>query len=122
MTLARTELGRYWEGLARAYLETAGLVVIATGYRCRFGELDLVCEQSGALVVVEVRARRRSSPVSALESVDSFKQRRIIATTRHFLMTHPDWAHRPLRFDVLAISSHDDKPQIQWVSSAFEAN
>ena len=43
--------------VAASYLERHGLAVLARGYRCRLGELDLVCRDDGTLVVVEVRAR-----------------------------------------------------------------
>ena len=38
----RVERGRLWESRAAAYLERHGLAVLAHGYRCRVGELDLV--------------------------------------------------------------------------------
>ena len=121
MTGASRATGNRYEALAREYLEDRGLITHETGYRCRFGELDLICEQDGVLVVVEVRARRRASRVGPAESVSRAKQRRIIATTRHFLMTHPRWHARPLRFDVLAISSIDATPRIEWITHAFDA-
>ena len=95
--------------------------VLATGYQCRFGELDLVCQQDDGLVIVEVKGRRRVNVAKAAASVDRHKQRRIIAATRHFLMTHPRWANRPLRFDVLAISAIRASPDIQWIKNAFDA-
>lgn len=50
----RAERGRLWESRAAAYLEAHGLAVLARGYRCRLGELDLVCGDDGQLVIVEV--------------------------------------------------------------------
>jgi Holliday junction resolvase-like predicted endonuclease len=42
-------------------------------------------------------------------------------TTRHLLMTHPDWAACAVRFDVLAIDTDaTGTPRIQWLRSAFE--
>ena len=114
--------GRHYEAIARSYLERRGLITHEAGYRCRLGELDLICEERGVLVIVEVKARRSTSPVSAAESVDRFKQRRIIAATRHFLMTHPRWHEWPLRFDVLAISAIETDPQIDWITHAFVAD
>ena len=58
MQLAR---GRHWEAVAAEYLEDHGLVVLARGYRCRLGELDLVCRDGRTLVIVEVRARSRGA-------------------------------------------------------------
>lgn len=120
MKHTRDAVGRHYEALARVHLEKAGLSVIAEGYRCRLGELDLVCQQGMVLIVVEVRARRGGSLVSAAASVDRFKQRRIVAATRHFLMTHPCWAQRRIRFDVVAISNIDVNPAIEWIRDAFQ--
>ena len=121
MTGDRMRVGRAYEQVACDYLQRAGLSIITRGYRCRHGELDLVCRQRESLVIVEVRARRRLSPVSALESVGRLKQQRIITTARHFLMTHPRWANQPLRFDVLAIDGIDRAPRIRWIRAAFDA-
>ena len=63
----RVERGRLWESRAAAYLERHGLAVLAHGYRCRVGELDLVCRDDDQLVIVEVRARSRGA-LTPLES------------------------------------------------------
>ena len=67
----RLERGRLWESRAATYLEDHGLAILARGYRCRLGELDLVCRDGGHLVIVEVRARSRGALCSALDSVGS---------------------------------------------------
>ena len=46
----RLREGRHWEAVAANYLESRGLVVLARGYRCRLGELDLVCRDAATLV------------------------------------------------------------------------
>ena len=115
-----SDLGRRYERLAGRYLTRAGLKIVATRYRCSFGELDLVCQEGDGLVIVEVKARRTTQLANAAESVDRFKQQRIIAATRHFLMTHPAWANRPLRFDVVAVSDIDLQPNVHWIRDAFQ--
>ncbi len=90
-------------------------------YRCRLGELDLVCLEGTTLVIVEVRARARSRFARAGESVDARKQRKLIRATRHFLMTNPQWSDYPLRFDVFCIDNIDGAdPTIQWIRNAFQ--
>lgn len=114
--------GRVWEHRARNFLRRHGLRVLKAGYRCRFGELDLVCQDGPMLVVVEVRSRGHGSLVTAAESVDEFKRRKLIRATRHLLMTHPRWAACPLRFDVLAIDVDDaGGSRVQWLRGAFDA-
>lgn len=103
----RAALGRRWEERAARYLEAQGLAVVARGYRCRLGEIDLVCRDADALVFVEVRARGAGARTRALESIDSAKRAKLVATARHFLMRHPAWHERSLRFDVVAFDAID---------------
>ena len=73
MRLAR---GRHWEQQAALYLRDRGLRVLAHGYRCRLGELDLVCRDARDLVIVEVRARAAGALCSAVDSIGPAKRRR----------------------------------------------
>lgn len=115
--------GRHWESRAAAYLEQRGLAVLARGYRCRMGELDLVCRDGGQIVVVEVRARSRGALCSAVESIDVHKRQRIVQATRHWLMRHSAWQTAIIRFDVVAIDAIDTaEPRIAWIRNAFEAS
>lgn len=113
--------GQYWEDQASRYLRSHGLRVLEARYRCRFGELDLVCAHCESLVIVEVRARGRGSFVRALETIDAAKRRKLVQTTRHLLMTHPQWGELPLRFDVVAIDDIDSAhPRYEWIRNAFD--
>jgi putative endonuclease len=117
----RLQRGRHWEAVAADYLEDHGLEVLARGYRCRLGELDLVCRDRSTLVVVEVRARAASSFGSAVESIGPHKRARIVQATRHFLMRRSEWHHAPIRFDVVAFDAIDAaEPAVRWIKNAFE--
>lgn len=118
----RLERGRLWESRAAEYLKRHGLAILAHGYRCRLGELDLVCREDGQLVIVEVRARSRGALCSAVESIDVHKRRRIVQATRHLLMRHSEWHSATIRFDVVAFDSIDlPEPRVQWIKNAFDA-
>lgn len=100
-----------------------GLEILRQRYRCRLGELDLVCREAESLVIVEVRARKRGSITSAIDSIDRNKQRKIILATRHLLMRNPSWYRRRLRFDVVTIEDSDTTaPQVEWRRDAFHAD
>lgn len=116
------ELGRVWESRAADYLGSQGVRTIARGYRCRLGEIDLIGDDGQDLVFIEVRARKRHSQGSALESVGIAKQRRIVRATRHYIMCHPRAQSRQIRFDVVAFDGIDTAdPQVTWVRNAFDA-
>lgn len=115
-------LGRVWESRAAEWLNAQGVRTITQGYSCRLGEIDLIGDDGEDLVFVEVRARKHHSLASALETVSTAKQRRIIRATRHYLMRHPRAQSRRIRFDVVAFDGIDTAdPKITWIRNAFEA-
>jgi len=115
--------GRVWEERVYEYLAQHGLKILKHSYHCRFGELDLVCADGDTLAIVEVRSRAAGSIASALETVDARKRRKLIQTTRHLLMRHPEWAERPVRFDIVAIDSSDTcNAQYAWIKNAFDTS
>lgn len=115
--------GLVWESRAAEYLEAQGLRVVVRGYRCRLGELDLVCQDGSHLVVVEVRARGSGALTSAIESIGPHKRRRIIQATRHLLLRHRQWHAARIRFDVVAFDGIDGpEPDVRWIRNAFDAS
>ena len=119
----RLQRGRHFEAVAAEYLEERGLVVLARGYRCRLGEIDLVCREQRTLVIVEVRARGSGAVARAAESIGPAKRTRIIRATRHFLMRHREWRDSAIRFDVVAFDAIDTADtRISWLRNAFDAS
>ncbi len=119
----RLERGRFWEARAAEYLEAQGLSVVARGYRCRVGELDLVCRDEHHLVIVEVRARSSGAYCSAVESIGPAKRRRIVQATRYLLLRHREWDGARIRFDVVAFDDIDRvEPQLRWIRNAFDGS
>jgi putative endonuclease len=116
--VAESLSGAQAEALACAHLEQAGLKLITRNYRCPQGEIDLVMDERGTLVFVEVRYRRSSAFGSPAETVDRRKQARLTAAAGHFLLTRR--ADRACRFDVVAVSG-GEPPCIEWLRDAFGA-
>lgn len=109
--------GERTEQQALEYLQAAGLYLIERNYRCRFGEIDLVMADNDVLVFVEVRFRRNRLFGGPAASVDSHKQRRLIATAEHFLQYHRDRRHQPARFDLIAVTEPNN---LEWIQNAIE--
>lgn len=110
------------ETLALRYLQAQGLAVQQLNFRCRLGEIDLICLDQQTLVFVEVRFRKHSQYGGALGSVDVRKQRKIILCAQYYLRCHPMDAKRPCRFDVIGITLAENTPRLEWIQNAFEAN
>ena len=51
-------LGAWGEALAAEYLRKKRYKILAAGYRCRFGEIDLIAANRTYLVFVEVKLRK----------------------------------------------------------------
>ena len=119
----RLTSGRHFEAVAAEYLEDHGLVVPARGYRCRLGEIDLICRDQRTLVIVEVRARNSRAIASAAASIDARKRARIVNATRHFPMRRREWHDAAIRFDVVAFDAIDTADaRISWLRNAFDAS
>jgi putative endonuclease len=113
------ERGRHAEALAEQFLACRGLVVIARNFRCRAGELDLVCRDGGVLAIIEVRARTRGEFGGALASVTARKRRKIVRATAVFLLTVRRFSALPVRFDVVALEGGAPAATLVWVKDAF---
>lgn len=74
---ARRLFGDLGEAAAAHALEERGIRIVARNARTRYGELDLIGQDAGGYVFVEVKTRHRGSFVSAVESVDGRKLRRL---------------------------------------------
>jgi len=100
-------------------MEQRGLAWVASNYRCRFGEIDLIMTDRGTLVVIEVRYRRRTRVVHPVRSVTPTKIRRIVRTTQHYLQRHRRWRDTPVRFDIVGLHGPLDNAGMNWIRGAF---
>ena len=96
----RQSTGKLGESLACDELIQRGYAILATRYRSRFGEIDIVCSRDGVIGFVEVKARRSGG--GAIEAVSPRKRRKIAAMALDYLA----WGGQldsPCRFIVVAI-------------------
>jgi putative endonuclease len=116
----RHRKGQHFEEAALRYLQQHGLQLVARNFRCKLGELDLIMIASSCLVFVEVRYRRNNHYGSAHGTVDLRKQTKLRNAARYFLLTNPQFANAPCRFDVVGLEgTHQQTQTIQWIQNAF---
>ena len=120
MTLARQQLGRIGEELAVAELERLGYAILERRYRTRCGEIDIVADEAGTLVFVEVKARATAEFGTAAEAVTRQKQLKLVAMATDYL-ARAQVGDRPCRFDVVAIDDCETNPRIVVYRNAFDA-
>ncbi|MGK9147359.1 YraN family protein [Plantibacter flavus] len=73
----KDELGRHGEQLANDHLEACGYRILDRNWRCPQGELDVVAEDDGTLVFVEVKTRSGTGFGDPVEAVTPVKLARI---------------------------------------------
>ncbi|MDR2054135.1 MAG: YraN family protein [Treponema sp.] len=102
--LRRVSAGRNGESRAAAYLEAAGLRIIARNVRSRYGEVDLVAVDGQTIAFIEVKSWSVYTFDNLAYGVNPKKQRRIIETAKYFLSVHREYNSMAVRFDVIFIS------------------
>lgn len=108
--------GRRAEELAAVYLERAGMKILARNFRCRYGEIDIICQDREYLVFLEVKARSSDACGYPGEALTDWKKKRICQTARFYCAKHYIGINQPIRFDVVEILG----TQIRHMKNAFD--
>lgn len=121
--MATSKLSGAWgEALAAEYLRKKRYKIVAAGYHCRFGEIDLIAQNKQYLVFVEVKLRKSADFATAREYVNRAKQDRIRVTASMYLSQNPSKLQP--RFDVVEIYAPDGAstkdPEIIHLEDAFQ--
>ena len=114
--------GAWGESVAADYLRKKRYKLLATGYRSRFGEIDLIVKDRKYLVFVEVKMRKNADFAAARAFVDGRKQDKIRVTASVYLSQYPTKLQP--RFDVVEIycpqGRETENPDITHLEGAFE--
>ena len=113
--------GDWGEALAAEYLEARGCRIVEREWRCRFGEIDLIAEQEGTLLFVEVKLRTNLRYGMPRESVTAKKQEKLRSAALLYLSMHG--LDAPARFDVAEVytdAHHSARStRIEYIENAF---
>jgi putative endonuclease len=71
--------------MAASYLRRAGWKILGRNVRIGRGELDIIAEDGGELVIVEVRTRRIGAISPSETTVGPKKIKSLIKTARHYV-------------------------------------
>lgn len=113
MSKRNQQVGRWGENAAAHYLHTQGYVLLGQNLRTPHGEIDLLLEQNGVLVFVEVKTRTSGSFGHPEEAVTPGKLEHMQAAALYILEEkYSAYGQRPIRFDVIAISGRGDDFEI----------
>ncbi len=116
--MTHSDLGAQGEALTATHLQAQGWQILAQGWHCRGGELDVVAQRHDWLIFVEVKTRQ-SSTLDGLLAVSPTKQRRLIRAAQVFLQVHPQWADCSCRFDVAVVLALPRLHVATYLEAAF---
>ncbi|HNX91908.1 MAG TPA: YraN family protein [Syntrophomonas sp.] len=111
-------LGRQGEEIAANYLQKQGYEILARNFRCRYGELDIICRKNAVIVFVEVKTRRSELFGSPEEAITRSKIEHIRKVALFYLAENKTHC-RETRFDVISIMMKADQPDINHIEAAF---
>ena len=112
-------VGRWGEREAAAWLRKRGWRILERNFTCRSGEIDIVAEDAGCLVFVEVKLRRSAEYALAREAVTPGKQQKLIRAAEYYLSRRdPDV---PVRFDVIEVYGESGRVDaVNHIENAFQ--
>jgi len=107
----RAEIG------AARYLRSEGFQIVASGFRVKEGEVDLIGWEKEILVFIEVKSRRSTDPPE--NAVGYAKQQRIVRAARAYISRYKQH-EATCRFDIVAVTeTPDGKPTYRLLRDAF---
>ena len=102
MTEWRQQVGRDGETVACAELEKLGYAIVERRYRSRYGEIDIVADDAGTIVFVEVKTKTNRNYGDPVEEVTPQKQRQIVSMGEAYA-TYSSPPATQCRFDVVTV-------------------
>lgn len=114
-------LGRWGEALVAEDLRHQGHRLLAAGWQCRFGEIDLISTDGKYIIFTEVKLRKSADFAPARAFVDEKKQARLRTTAELYLSQNP--SELQPRFDVAEVYAPEgtatQTPKIYYIKDAF---
>jgi putative endonuclease len=96
-----------------------GWKILARNWRSRQLELDIVAEEKGTLVFVEVKTRAEGGLQSPVEALTSTKKERLCRAAQAWLEANDAWG-RPCRFDLVCVTSRAGTYQTELIRNVIE--
>jgi putative endonuclease len=115
----RQQYGEAAEALAARLLRRHGYRILATNHRTLLGEIDIIARERDTIVFIEVKARRSLHFGHPKTAVTAQKQRKLSMLALQYLKATGQSGSKA-RFDVVAICTAPERPEVEIVRNAFE--
>ncbi len=116
----RHQFGRTSETQAEQFLLAKGYRILDRNVRTPLGELDLVAEDHGVVVFVEVKGRATEAFGGALSAIDRRKRAKLTKLAAQYLAQR-HWSEKACRFDVVLVQGRPSpQARIEHLENAFD--
>lgn len=113
----RTGLGPRGEELAATYLKQNGYTIRDRNWRSGKTEIDIIAENNGFIVFVEVKTRSADYQVHPAEAVNVPKQRTIINAASNYI--NRNGLVKEARFDIITVIIGKAGREVDHIKNAF---
>jgi len=112
------ETGKWGEGMAAAYLQEKGYIILEHDWRSGHRDIDLVARKDDLTVFVEVKTRADERLVEAVKAVDYQKRQNLRKAINSYVKMHE--VDTDIRFDVIAvIGTPGSMPRIEHLEDVW---
>ncbi len=115
----RRLIGNIGEEKVALFYKKAGYNLLATNFKTKFGEIDIICQKDKLLVFIEVKTRSSASFAKAYENVTYKKQQKIKSTAKIYISKYK-FDDLFVRFDVAEVYKNENEYEINIIEDAFE--
>lgn len=116
----RHQFGQASETWAEQFLVAKGYRILDRNVRTQLGELDLVADDQGVVVFVEVKGRSTEAFGGARLAVDHRKRVKLTKLAAQYLAQR-HWSEKICRFDVVLVQgASSTQGQIEHLPNAFD--
>lgn len=118
MNLNNKKIGNEGEEIACSYLLNKGYEILSRNWRTKEGEIDIICKHNSTIIFVEVKNLPNASKDMLCKVLNQEKRKRIIKTSKYFLLKHRQYNDSYIQFDVILIGMSDFE-SIYHIENAF---
>ncbi|TBX70773.1 YraN family protein [Flavobacterium silvisoli] len=111
------ELGRLGEEMAADYLKRNGYDLLETNWTYQKAEIDIIAQKEHVLAVVEVKTRSSVEFGLPQDFVKPRKIQLLVKAINEYIISND--LDVVVRFDIIAVSKHQDDFKIEHLQDAF---
>lgn len=114
----RKQKGNAGEDRAVKYLAEHGFEIVARNWRTKSGEIDIIAHKNDALIFIEVKTLPGGDALTLSHEMGVQKQKRIIKTSKRFLLNNRQYNNDIIRYDLIVIDM-PRFPSVYHIENAF---